>query len=373
MKILALGYNGDNHSWSHTSQNICRSFIKHGHEVHIFSTNGIKHFPEDLRPNLKGFVEMNQLPTAEKTVNLLRSYDMNISYTAPKNFQNYLARGNKKYGIWTAEFSGKNSLPPGFCKNYKHTDKILAPSTFSKEIFLENGIPQDHIEVVPHGYSESFTHRDNIHPIKTDRKFKFLVNYGQLHKRKNISAVLESWGKAFTNKDDVVLVAKLNIKPAQFPFEITWSNVFDNFKKKYKNHAPVVVVSEFISDISDIYRSCNALISLGAEGFNLPVLECVAAKKIPVCLSKGPHLDFTNENSAIYVNCSEVRAPVDFQYWQPSPYAKMNQANTDDVAEKLQYVFNNEKSLLEKFDKEQNRIRSEYTWDKIAKKIEELK
>ena len=372
MKILAFGYNGGNHSWAHTSQNICRSFKKLGHEVHIFSTNGIKHFPEDLKENLKGYVEVNQFAPPEKTTSLLKEYDLSISYTAPKNFQQYLYRGIKKYGIWTAEFSGRNSLPPGFCKNYKYVNKILAPSNFSKNIFIENNVPEEYLEVIPHGYSSSFINRTESINIKTDRKFKFLINYGQLHKRKNISSVLEAWGRAFTDKDDVVLVAKLAIKPATNPFEITWSTVFETFKKKYKNHAPIIIIQDFIPDISDIYRSCNALISFGSEGFNLPVLECVASKKIPVCLDKGPHLDFTNENNAVYVKSTEVRAPVDYQYWQPSPYAKMFQPDINDAAEKLQYVFKNEVSLIQKFNNEQNRIRQEYSWDNIVQKIEEL-
>lgn len=372
MKILAFGYNANNHSWSITSQNICRSFIKMGHDVHIFSTNGSKYFPDDLKQNFMGSVEEGEAAIPARADSLLKEYDINLSYTAPKNFPYYLSRGKKKFGIWAMEFFGKNSLPSGFCKNYKYTDKLLAPSTFCKNVFIENGVPSEHIEIVPHGYSASFTDRKDVFNLKTDRKFKFFVNYGQLHKRKNIAGILDSWGKAFTDKDDVVLVAKLNIKPIKYPFEINWMNAFQNFKNKYKNHAPILVVQEFLPDISDLYRSCNALISLGNEGFNLPVLEAVASRKIPVCLDKGPHLDFTNENSAVYVKCSEARAPADFQYWTPSPYAKMYQADTDDAAEKLQFVFKNEEKLITQFANEQTKIINDYTWDKVAKKIESL-
>lgn len=369
MKVLFRGFNGKNHSWSIVSQNIARAFKSLGNDVDIFSTNGLEHFPEDLKPNLKGYVDEGTVIKPEHYSNLLNSYDINISYTAPKNFPMYLDRGKFNFGIWTPEFFGKNSLPNGFCKNYKYTTKILAPSNFTKDIFIENGIPKDHIEVVPHGYNQSFIEKKDTIKIKTDRKFKFLVNYGQLHKRKNISGVLDSWGKAFTDKDDVVLVAKLNIKNPQHQFEISWTNALNAFRSKYKNHAPIVVISDYLDDISDLYRSCNSLISFGNEGFNMPVLEAVVSRKIPVCLDKGPHLDFTNNENAVYVKCSEVRAPTDYQYWEPCVYAKMYQADTNDGAEKLRYVFNNEVHLLSKFKNKQDTIIENYSWLKVSEQI----
>ena len=57
MKILWNGFASRNHSWSLVAQNICRSLIKFGHQVDIFSTNGIKYFPQDLKNNLIGYTE----------------------------------------------------------------------------------------------------------------------------------------------------------------------------------------------------------------------------------------------------------------------------------------------------------------------------
>ena len=49
MKVLWHGFCGKQHSWSVCAQNICRILKKLGHNVHMFSTNGDQHFPEDLR------------------------------------------------------------------------------------------------------------------------------------------------------------------------------------------------------------------------------------------------------------------------------------------------------------------------------------
>jgi hypothetical protein len=60
MKVLWFGFAGKNHSWSIVGQNICRILKEKGHKVHIFSTNGDQHFPEDLEENLIGFKYENE-------------------------------------------------------------------------------------------------------------------------------------------------------------------------------------------------------------------------------------------------------------------------------------------------------------------------
>lgn len=45
MKILWFGFASNKISWGLVAQNICRQ-LKKDHDVHIFSTNGIKIFPK---------------------------------------------------------------------------------------------------------------------------------------------------------------------------------------------------------------------------------------------------------------------------------------------------------------------------------------
>ena len=89
--------------------------IKLGHKVDIFSTNGANHFPSDLKNNLIGYTEENQSQVIGKLPE--ENYDVQFSYTSLKNFQSYFSHGSQnRFGIWTYEFSGKNSLPTGFAK-----------------------------------------------------------------------------------------------------------------------------------------------------------------------------------------------------------------------------------------------------------------
>src|SRR5574338_771400 len=154
MKICWFGFLAKNHSWSIVAQNLSREFIRMGHQVDLFSTNGLDHFPEDLKSNLRGFVTeeegVQQHEFIEKVASKLdREYDMQMSYTALRNFCNYFIRGNKnRFGIWNYETT---KLPTAFSKYAKCVDLVLPSSQFSKKIFTDNGMPATSQVVVPHG------------------------------------------------------------------------------------------------------------------------------------------------------------------------------------------------------------------------------
>ena len=129
MNICWMGFVGRNMSWSIVAQNLCREFIKLGHNFYIFYTNGALYFPDDLKPNLKGYIEENTQITNANYQDLIGSkldtnYDMQLSYTAFKNFEAYLSRGTKnRFGIWNYETT---VIPKAFIKHCYAIDKYVA-------------------------------------------------------------------------------------------------------------------------------------------------------------------------------------------------------------------------------------------------------
>ena len=249
MKIKWQGFLGQNHSWSVVAQNISRELIRQNHDVDLISTNGLDYIPQDLSAFIKASPK--------------GKYDMQLSYTAMKNFPQYLSDGDQnRFGIWCYEFVGKNSLPSGFAKNHKYCDLLLPPSKFAKDIFLESGVPEDKLKVLPHGInSKKFLTVDAL-DLKLTQKVRILVNIAQPHIRKNIRGLLSAYGEAFTSKDDVVLVLKVVDKKPQQAFEVSFSKEFELFRSKYKNHAQVKLVKDFIPDIESIYKSCNVTFTM---------------------------------------------------------------------------------------------------------------
>src|SRR5271154_5100488 len=111
-------------SWCVFGWAMASAFIEQGHEVHLFSTDGIAHLPPHLKNNLIGYVEENKPQTVHGRIPDL-NYDCQISYTCMKNFPQYLKNGTKnRFGTWVFEWAGHNVLPNGFAKYYKACDVL---------------------------------------------------------------------------------------------------------------------------------------------------------------------------------------------------------------------------------------------------------
>ncbi len=373
MKICWFGFLGKNHSWSIVAQNISRELVKLGHDVDLFSTNGDQHFPDDLRPYLKGAIDENFPVTPENFPQVVASkldatYDMQLSYTALRNFDNYFIRGNKnRFGIWNYETT---VLPKAFAKYARGVDKVCPSSQFSKKIFMDNGMPEDRQVVIPHGIHYDRFQGLGKYPLKTTKKYKVMCNIAQPHLRKNIPGLLKAWGKAFTKKDDVCLVLKISKKSPNPMFDVPFNEIFNAFKKEFKNHAEVEVIDTFITDIETLYNACDVVFTMThAECFWMPGLEGFAADKIVMSPRYGGQLDFMNDDNSILIEGKQIRADNRMQYWEPSPYAAVFDPSVDDAAKKLKDVIANYGDYHKKFSPKMQELLPEYSWTKVAERF----
>lgn len=373
MKVCWYGFLGKNHSWSIVGQNISRELIKLGHDVDLFSTNGDLYFPDDLRPNLKGMIEEGQHLDNNNYVDLVVSklepaYDMQLSYTALRNFCQYFTRGDRnRFGIWNYETT---VLPKAFAKYAKCVDFVCPSSNFSQKIFTDNGMPASSQVMIPHGIHLDRFQNLGKYPLKTTKKYKILANIAQPHLRKNIPGLLETWGKAFKKSDDVCLVLKISKKGANTIMDIPVNEIFRNFETKYKNHAEIEIIDTFIPDIEPLYNACDVVITMSyAECFWMPGLEAFAANKIVVAPRYGGQLDYMNDDNSILIDGKLIRADNRMQYWEPSPYAAVFDADTTQAAAKLKDLIANYGDYHKKFSPKMQEILPNYTWKSVAERF----
>lgn len=375
MKICWMGFLGTNHSWSIVGQNICRQLISQGHEVDMFSTNGDGHFPDDLRPYLKSAVKLDGLTQTQyeeifKDLNakLSPQYDMQLSYTALKNFDKYFSHGNvNRFGIWNYETT---VIPKSFAKQHLSVDKVLPSSQFSKDIFLNNGIPENKMEVIPHGVHPERFDSLGKYSLNTKKKYKILANIAQPHVRKNIGGLLKAYGEAFTKKDDVCLVLKVASKDPKSKFEVDFKIFLSEFKSKYKNHGEIEIINHFLVDIEPLYNACDIVFTMTrAECFWMPGLEGLAAKKMVIAPNYGGQLDFMNQDNSLLIPGKVGFAGYEMQYWEPSPFAKAFNPDVGAAAEILKKAVSDYDGLMTKFLPNINATVANHTWDKVAEKI----
>jgi glycosyltransferase involved in cell wall biosynthesis len=208
------------------------------------------------------------------------------------------------------------------------------------------------------------------YPLKTKKKYKILANIAQPHLRKNLPGLFDSYGKAFTKEDDVCLVLKVSKKSPQPGNDISFNDIYNNFRNSYKGHGEVEVIDEFIVDIETLYNSCDIVITMShAECFWMPGLEGFAANKIVVAPRYGGQLDYMNDDNSILIDGKEIRADMRMQYWEPSPYAKAFEPSTDQCAEKLKDLVKNYDDYFKKFSPKMRGLVQDYTWTKVAERI----
>jgi glycosyltransferase involved in cell wall biosynthesis len=322
---------GKNHSWSNVGKSIGRELLKRGHEVHFISTDGVnKEFVDtDLIPYIRNFPD--------------KQYDLNFSYTAPKNFSSYLSGNNGfKCGMFAYEFP---HLPRSFIQaiSGKYVDKFMTVSNWYNNICLnENKISPEKLCLMPHGVEvDKFI---NAQPMKlnTDKKIKILINITQLHIRKNLSGTLAAIGEALNKNDDVCLILKVADKNPEYPFELKFQEIFKEFNKKYPNHIECLIIKDYIPNIESLYKACDILFLLShAEAFSLTHAEGLIAGNIVFSSRYSGPLDFLTDNNSFLIDGKLIRAPRQSQYWEPHAHNSYFDPDVKIAAEKLRYCIDN--------------------------------
>jgi glycosyltransferase involved in cell wall biosynthesis len=250
---------------------------------------------------------------------------------------------------------------------------ISENSKFSKRIFSDAGIPEESMVVVPHGVElEKYRNAQPL-KLKTHKTYKILANIAQPHIRKNIPGLLEAYGKAFTKNDDVCLILKIVNKGPKQQFDVSFNEIYSTFKTRFKNHAEIEIITNFITDIESLYKACNIIITMShAECFWMPGLEAMAAGNMVVAPRYGGQLDYMDDDNSLLIDGKEGRADGKMQYWTQSPYAAIFNPSSDHCATLLKSAVDNYDSLMEKFRPRMESVVNSHSWDIVAGKILEL-
>jgi glycosyltransferase involved in cell wall biosynthesis len=369
MRIALRQFLGKNHSWAVIGQEFARTCIQRKHQVQLYSTDGIQHLPNDLKPFLIGYRDnitgqtFGQLPE--------KDFDACFSYSCMKNWPHHLSHSShNRLGHWCFEWAGRNILPLGFAKFHNHCDHLITPSDFAKQIFVDSRVPSNKIVVIPHGINlQSFQNTSTI-PLPTTKQFKILANIAQNHKRKNIPGLLTAYGKAFTIKDDVCLLLKGKEKPITQQFEVSLNKCLQDFNQAFPQHAEIKVMPDFLEDMAPLYRSIDAVFTMShTECFYIPGLEALASGKLNICPRYGGQLDFLNDDNALLIDTQIGRADPTSMYWESKPNASWGIPSIDDAIDKLRYAYDNHQRLNAELETKRSDVFTRFGWDTIADQI----
>lgn len=401
MRIVIKQYLGNNHSWAVCGRGIARSLAKK-HQVDLYSTDGIEHLG-DLKKNLLGYslksesggigkcfslvsTKQGQIFKEAKTTFVKKGgltvdqfaegypkpgYDLQIGYTMPLNFERYMKYGAVKFGIWCHEWSGKNILPSNLITCFKYVDQLLVPSNFAKQVLLDCNANEKKIKVVPHGVSENF---ENIipHDYNMPDTFKIFTNIAQPHKRKNMPALLEAYGKAFTKKDNTCLILKVKMSKSKHCFDDSSIDIINDYNSKYD--AKIKIITDYFEDMAPYYAGADACFTMShCEGYYMPGHEALVSGIMNIAPNYGGQLDFLNNSNSILIDGKSERCLKEDIYTYPHHNATWFMPDIDLAVDALREAKKTHIELNKKIKERQSQVYSETNWDVITDKILSIK
>ncbi len=262
------------------------------------------------------------------------------------------------------------AIPTEFVDIFKQTDEVWTPSHYCRASFVNSGVAESKVHVVPNGIDPAvFKPTGSRYPVATRKRFRFLFVGGTIA-RKGIDILLSAYTKVFTANEDVCLVIK-DMGGGSFYRGQTAQEMITRLAN-LPNAPEIEYIDRMLdeSEIPALYRSCHAFVSpYRGEGFCLPALEAMACG-LPVIVTEGGATDdFVDESvgwrvparlvSIGHMVCN-MPAEHDVGFLEPDVEA---------LAAKLQDVVTHPELVIEKGLRAQYRARREWTWEQATRQL----
>ncbi|MBN2180407.1 MAG: glycosyltransferase family 4 protein [Sedimentisphaerales bacterium] len=233
-----------------------------------------------------------------------------------------------EYGNLMQKFCGKKRIgytvwestlvPKDWINQLKQLDQVWVPSSWGRDVFVENGISEDFIRVVPEGVDTSVFNPDITKFDELDNgKFKFLV-VGKYEERKCTKEIILSFSQEFKRQEPVELVLLCHnhfIKNFDILKEIEKLNVAHPANIRIVKYLPG------LNDVARLYKSCDAfLMPSRAEGWGLPIMEAMACGLPVITTNYSGQTEFVNENNAYLTEIKELVDIKDPVFFDPRIY-----------------------------------------------------
>ncbi len=247
-------------------------------------------------------------------------------------------------------------------------DEVWVYSNFVRDIFLRSGIPLEKLHVIPCGIAPDFFHPD-VSPasLGTRRSFRFLFVGGtKAGGRKGFDLLLRAFLEEFSPREDVCLVVK--------DFFYGRSSYLDAIARDPSKPEIIYLYNEVPAEqMPGIYRGCHCLVHpYRTEGFCLPVAEALACGIPTITSFWGPVPEYANSDMVYFVRgrVREIEAAaiggiqtVSTPFWF--------EPNLQQLRELMRHVYTHYSEAKEKARLGSIHLRSYWSWQNAAKKIQE--
>lgn len=342
------------------NREIARALVGLGVNVTLYSTEGPGDFPAsqiflDANPDLRLMNERANAQTmSDAGVSSRNLYPPRVAdMSSPLNFMHSYA--------WE-----ESAFPGSWVDNFNiHLQGLTCLSEHVFKVMLDNGVK------LPMSVSGcGVDHWDRITSSNRDvlqgqdaKGFRFL-HVSSFFPRKGPEALLESYGKAFSDADDVSLVIKTFANPHNAVHVL-----LKHHREKNSRYPHVVLLEEDLpdSDLKALYQSCDVLVAPScAEGFGLPLAEAMLSGLPVITTAWSGQLDFCTPDNAWLVEFLFEQAQTHFNLL-PSAWAAIDRKALTHAMLAARGTTKDQRTLMA--SKGRAFLYENFTWAKVAQRL----
>lgn len=288
--------------------------------------------------------------------------DMNHHYF----YEKFDSKIKIAYTVWES-----TRLPGYFVDRLiENFDYVWVVTEWHKKVLSEQGYPESRIHVVNEAVDADFVPAKfdpNFADYK-DGRFKFTI-FGRWDFRKSIPEIIETFLKEFKKDEPVDLVMSVDN-----PYAVDGMHSTEERLEKYGFIDERLKVKHFVKRHEYIKYIQNGHVMITcarAEGWNIPLIESIAAGTPALFTDYGAQLEFA-AGTGIPVNIEGMVPCLSGDTYNvqalagtevPGYYA---QPDYEDLGRKMRYAYENYKELKEKALIDSERIRDTFTWQNAA-------
>jgi glycosyltransferase involved in cell wall biosynthesis len=268
----------------------------------------------------------------------------------PRHRASALAKYSVSFMFWESTI-----VPPYIVDDINSFDEFWTCSNWAKEIFIKNGVVIP-IYVFDLGFDPSiFKIKNNFD--RGDSPFTYL-HVGSEHIRKNTQLLINAFLKLHDGDMNYRLILKSNGSP--------FARVSNDSGFGCYDHPQIQVIDYTLEceDMAALYHSADCFIyPTTGEGWGLSPFTAIACGIPTICTNVSACQEYAHLSVPLAYELVQTH------YGEGFDHGKIGWPSLDDLCERMLYVENNHKEVIDKTYEGAVYLQENYSWDKTIGKI----